>query len=123
RGAAIGIALIFIIRPLAGLLSESVCNLPFPGKLAVAFLGVRGMGSIYYLAYGQNHGKFFQFDQLWAIASFTILVSIIVHGVVAGPLIRMIEERKWHIHLGEDEGLPSLSPDNPTIMRKSDRTS
>ncbi|MBX7535503.1 MULTISPECIES: sodium:proton antiporter [Qipengyuania] len=120
QGAAIGIALIFVIRPLAGLLSESVCNLPLPGKLAVAFLGVRGMGSIYYLAYGQNHGKFFQFDQLWAIASFTILVSIIVHGIVAGPFIRMIEERKWHIHLGEDEGLPSLSPENPRIVRKSD---
>ena len=120
QGAAIGIALIFVIRPLAGLLSESVCNLPLPGKLAVAFLGVRGMGSIYYLAYGQNHGKFFQFDQLWAIASFTILVSIIVHGIVAGPFIRMIEERKWHIHLGEDEGLPSLTPGNPRIVRKSD---
>ncbi|MCA0978208.1 cation:proton antiporter [Qipengyuania flava] len=120
QGAAIGIALIFVIRPLAGLLSESVCSLPLPGKLAVAFLGVRGMGSIYYLAYGQNHGKFFQFDQLWAIASFTILVSIIVHGIMAGPFIRMIEERKWHIHLGEDEGLPSLSPENPRIVRKSD---
>ena len=120
KGAAIGIALIFVIRPLAGLLSESVCNLPLPGKLAVAFLGVRGMGSIYYLAYGQNHGEFFQFDQLWAIASFTILLSIIVHGIVAGPFIRMIEERKWHIHLGEDEGLPSHSPESRSIGRKAD---
>ena len=120
KGAAIGIALIFVIRPLAGLLSESVCNLPLPGKLAVAFLGVRGMGSIYYLAYGQNHGEFFQFDQLWAIASFTILLSIIVHGIVAGPFIRMIEDRKWHIHLGEDEGLPSHSPESRSIGRKSE---
>ena len=120
KGAAIGIALIFVIRPLAGLLSESVCNLPLPGKLAVAFLGVRGMGSIYYLAYGQNHGEFFQFDQLWAIASFTILLSIIVHGIVAGPFIRMIEERKWHIHLGEDEGLPSHSPESRSIRREAE---
>ena len=120
QGAAIGIALIFVIRPLAGLLSESVCNLPLPGKLAVAFLGVRGMGSIYYLAYGQNHGEFFQFDQLWAIASFTILLSIIVHGIVAGPFIRMIEERKWHIHLGEDEGLPSHSPESRSLGRKAE---
>jgi NhaP-type Na+/H+ or K+/H+ antiporter len=110
EGAAIGLALIFIIRPLSGLLSESFCGLPLPGKLAVAFLGVRGMGSIYYLAYGQNHGNFYQFDQLWAIASFTILVSIVVHGIVAGPFIRLVEERCWHIHDGEDEGLESHSP-------------
>ena len=110
EGALLGLALIFIVRPLSGLLSESFCGLPLPGKLAVAFLGVRGMGSIYYLAYGQNHGNFFQFDELWAIACFTILASIVVHGITAGPLIRLVEERRWHIHDGEDEGLESHRP-------------
>lgn len=108
-GAAIGLALIFVIRPLAGLLSESFSDLPFAGKCAIAFLGVRGMGSIYYLAYGQNHGDFAQFNQLWAVASFTILVSIIVHGVVAGPLISYVERRSDHIHRGHEEELPEIA--------------
>ncbi len=115
EGALLGLALIFVIRPVAGFIAEYPSRLPMFGTLAVAFLGVRGMGSIYYLAYGQNHGNFFQFDQLWAIASFTILVSIVVHGIVAGPMILAVEKRRRHIHDGEDEGLESHSPGSIAI--------
>ena len=110
--ALVGLALIFVIRPLAGLLSESFCNLPLIGRVAIAFLGVRGMGSIYYLAYGQNHAQFEGLDILWATASFTILVSIVVHGIVAGPFIAYVERRRAHIHQGEEEGMASLSPES-----------
>ena len=106
NGALIGLALIFVIRPIAGLISESLAHLPLGGKFAVAFLGVRGMGSIYYLAYGQNHGTFMQNAELWAVASFTILVSILIHGVVGGPLIAAIERRGFHIHVGEHSDIP-----------------
>ena len=109
--ALVGLALIFVIRPLAGLLAESFCSLPLIGRIAVAFLGVRGMGSIYYLAYGQNHAQFEGLDILWATASFTILVSIVVHGIVAGPLIAYAERRRAHIHEGEEEEMTCLSPD------------
>ncbi|MDG6078032.1 sodium:proton antiporter [Erythrobacter litoralis] len=102
----VGLALIFLIRPLAGLLSESLSKLRFPGKLAIAFLGVRGMGSIYYLSYGQNNGNFLQMPELWAVASFTILASIIVHGIVAGPFIAAVERRGFHVHLGENAEIP-----------------
>ena len=100
-GAAIGLALIFVIRPLAGLLSESLCDLPFPGRLAIAFLGIRGMGSIYYLAYGQNHGDFGDLDQAWAVASFTILASIVIHGMTAARLMKFVEDGSHHIHVGQ----------------------
>ena len=109
--ALLGTALIFIIRPIAGLLAELNCDLPMVGKLAVAFLGVRGMGSIYYLAYGQNHADFAQIDLLWATVSFTILLSIVVHGVVSGPLIRHVENRRAHVHAGQDTSMEALSPE------------
>ena len=109
--ALVGIALVFVIRPLSGLLAEMNCNLPMIGKLAVAFLGVRGMGSIYYLAYGQNSADFAQIDLLWATVSFTILLSIVVHGVVSGPFIRHVEDRRAHIHTGQDDRLLPHSPD------------
>lgn len=108
--ALVGLALIFVIRPLSGLLSEAIPDLPWQGKLAVAFLGVRGMGSIYYLAYGQNHGTFPQLDILWATASFAILTSILVHGVLAGPLIAFAERRGAHIHVGQDRTMAGLVP-------------
>ena len=115
EGALLGLALIFVIRPIAGFIAEYPSRLPMFGTLAIAFLGVRGMGSIYYLAYGQNHGNFFQFDELWAIASFTILVSIVVHGIVAGPMILAVEKQRRHIHDGEDDGLESHSPGSIAI--------
>ena len=108
--ALVGVALIFVIRPIGGLLAEANCDLPFVGRCAVAFLGVRGMGSIYYLAYGQNHGDFANLDVLWATASFAILLSIVVHGIVAGPAIAFAERRNAHIHIGQDTSMPSLSP-------------
>ena len=114
--ALVGIALVFVIRPIAGLLSESFCGLPMVGKLAIAFLGVRGMGSIYYLAYGQNHAQFEGLDILWATASFTILLSIVVHGIVAGPFIRHVENRRAHIHSGQDDKLESHSPETVRVI-------
>ena len=113
--ALVCLALIFVIRPLSGLLAEYRSNLPLAGTLAIAFLGVRGMGSIYYLAYGQNHAEFIQIDLLWACVSFTILVSILVHGVVSGPLISYIERHRGHIHTGTDEEMLSHSPDGKPI--------
>ena len=113
--ALVGIALVFVIRPIAGLLAEATTDLPALGKLAVAFLGVRGMGSIYYLAYGQNHGEFADLDILWATASFTILLSIVVHGVVAGPLITHVERRRAHIHKDQHEDIARLGPGGEAI--------
>ena len=108
--ALIALALIFVIRPASGLLAESRSGLPLAGKLAIAFLGVRGMGSIYYLAYGQTHADWDGLGILWSTVSFAILVSIVIHGIFAGKIIGAIERRKAHIHRGEDEGMHALSP-------------
>ncbi len=108
--ALVGLALIFIIRPISGLLAEWISPLPWPGKFAVAFLGIRGMGSVYYLAYGQNSGTFPEMDLLWATLSFTILASIVIHGASAGRLIELIERRNAHIHSGADAEMVRLSP-------------
>lgn len=111
QGAAIGLALIFVIRPLTGLLSESFSGLPLIGKLAVAFLGIRGMGSLYYLSYGQNHGDFSGIEALWAVVCFTVLVSIAVHGVASARFLTHVEKRGAHIHTGQSTEMAALSPD------------
>ncbi|MEW4448692.1 cation:proton antiporter [Qipengyuania sp. JC766] len=122
--AAIAAALVFVIRPIGGLLAESLSGLPWQGKLAVAFLGVRGMGSIYYLAYGQTHGDFPQLALLWATVSFAILLSIVVHGIVSGPFIALVERRNWHIHVGMEPTMDALSPEprREVEIEKSGRT-
>ena len=83
-GAAVALALIFLVRPLAGWLSLWRTLLTGRRRLVVAAYGVRGVGSIYYLAYAGSHMDLVNEAQLWAIVAFTILVSTVVHGFTAG---------------------------------------
>jgi NhaP-type Na+/H+ or K+/H+ antiporter len=72
----------------------------------VAFFGIRGLGSFYYLAYGLNHGDFHRWDRLWAITGFVVLCSILVHGVTATPLMARIDAWRRREVLGEDKAQP-----------------
>ncbi len=92
-GVIVGTAFLLIIRPLSGLIAMGRSGLPFQGKLAVAFLGVRGVGSFYYLAYGQHHATFGGLAEIWSTISFTVLLSIVIHGVTAGKILNGIGER------------------------------
>ena len=78
--AAFALVLILVVRPAAGLASLIAypCKRLEAGK--VAFFGVRGMGSIFYIAYAQNHAEFADIDAVWRIAAIVIVVSIVVHG-------------------------------------------
>ncbi|MXO84776.1 sodium:proton antiporter [Altererythrobacter aurantiacus] len=82
--AFIGLALIFLIRPLTASFALAGTPLTRRQKLVTAFYGVRGIGSIYYLAYAGNHVDLFNEPGLWATVAFTIVVSTIVHGLTAG---------------------------------------
>jgi len=82
--AAIGTLLVFVVRPLAGWAALRKTALQKRERLVVAFYGVRGIGSIYYLAYAGHHTELVNEYELWTIVAFTILLSTIVHGLTAG---------------------------------------
>lgn len=83
-GAAMGAALIFVIRPLVGWLSLLGTMERGRERMVVAFYGVRGVGSIYYLAYAGSHMNLVNEAELWATVAFTVLLSTVVHGFTAG---------------------------------------
>lgn len=83
RGAAVGLGLIFLVRPVVGWLALWRCRLRLRERAVVAFYGVRGVGSLYYLSYAGAHMKLPNEAQLWAITAFTVLVSTVVHGFSA----------------------------------------
>ena len=93
RGAAIAVALVLIVRPLAGWLSLLGRPMPQRERWAIAFFGIRGVGSLYYLAFAANHAPFDSaaLSEVWAIVSLTILISIAIHGVSVTPLLRRID--------------------------------
>ena len=80
--------LILVIRPLAGWLSLVGTRLPAADRGIVAFYGIRGIGSIYYLSYATGKIEFDNEPELWAMVGFAILASTVVHGVTASAMLR-----------------------------------
>ncbi|WP_416878173.1 cation:proton antiporter [Litorimonas sp.] len=77
---AIALAVVFIIRPLAGWISLLGHNMDKTDRAKIAFFGIRGMGSIFYAAFGLNQVDFANPERIWCVISFTILISALVHG-------------------------------------------
>ncbi len=99
RGIAIGLALILLVRPGAGILALATGSSrdPATGGLtrrqqwAAAFFGVRGVGSIYYLAYAAGEDDTLAQDWLWSTVAFTVVASVLIHGVLATPVMARLD--------------------------------
>jgi len=93
QAAVVGLLLIVVVRPVAGWVSLAGSPMSRPQRLAVAFFGVRGIGSYYYLAYAAGQATFPGVDVVWATVGFTVVVSVVVHGVAAGPVMDWVDRR------------------------------
>jgi len=91
--AVLGLVLVFVLRPLAGVVGLLGSPIEWSERASVAFFGIRGIGSFYYLAYALNQEVFAQARQLWALVGFVVLVSIVVHGVASEPVMNVLERR------------------------------
>ncbi len=83
---------LLIIRPLAAYLSIAFSKFHFKEKLAISFFGIRGMGSVFYLAFAFQQINFNYVEELWAVVACTILISVIIHGITATPIMRHLKE-------------------------------
>jgi NhaP-type Na+/H+ or K+/H+ antiporter len=91
QGAVIALLFVFVVRPLSGGIALLRSKLAPADRVAISFFGIRGFGSVYYLAYALSAAVFVGADELWAIVSLTMLVSIAVHGVTATPVMAMVD--------------------------------
>ncbi|WP_049923711.1 cation:proton antiporter [Halopiger djelfimassiliensis] len=90
EAAVAAVAIVFLVRPAAGLVSLLGFDRPWIERGVIAFFGVRGIGSFYYLAYGLNEAAFAGAELVWAIVGAVVLVSILVHGVTATPAVSYV---------------------------------
>ena len=58
------------------------------------FFGIRGFGSVYYLAYAAPHAHWQMLDELWSRIVFTLLVYTVVDGVTATPIARLLDRTR-----------------------------
>jgi sodium/hydrogen antiporter len=89
------IALLFlVIRPVAvyvGLIGSEVGGTQ---RKLMAWFGIRGIGSIYYVMYAIDRGVPNEIaSQLIAISMTTIAISVVLHGISVTPLMSWYEKR------------------------------
>jgi len=87
--------LFFVLRPVSvwlGLLGAEVSG---DQRLLIAWFGIRGIGSIYYLMFAMNHGFSGTLaDQVINISLSAVAASIIVHGISVTPLMSLYARRQ-----------------------------
>lgn len=93
QGLLIAGLLFFILRPLGALISLLGSRLSLVTCLLFGWFGIRGVGSLYYLTYAMGKGLESNISEQIAWISFiTIILSVLLHGITATPLINWYEK-------------------------------
>ncbi|MBA3604916.1 MAG: cation:proton antiporter [Acidimicrobiia bacterium] len=90
-GVAVALAIVLVVRPLAGAISLVGSELDGRTRNVIAFFGIRGMGTVYYLAHAVTEEAFPGAPTVWAVAILVIIVSIVVHGATAGAALARVD--------------------------------
>ncbi|MGY1747398.1 cation:proton antiporter domain-containing protein [Blastococcus sp. SYSU D00695] len=85
---------LLLVRPLTGWVAQLGAGTGRWERNAIAFFGVRGVGSLYYLAYGLEEAEFPGAEQLWRVVVLVVLGSVVLHGVTAGPVMSWLDRRR-----------------------------
>jgi NhaP-type Na+/H+ or K+/H+ antiporter len=81
--------LLLAIRPAAVIISLIGTGVRAPEQALIAWFGIRGIGSVYYLMYAITHGLPEEYTPpLLGITIATIVASIVVHGISVTPLMQ-----------------------------------
>lgn len=93
---ALAACAVLVIRPVLGWLGLIGSPTTRPAMAAVAFFGVRGIGTLFYLAFAFTEANFPDQHALWRVAAVTVALSVVVHGISAGPVMNRLERRGAH---------------------------
>ncbi|MCV0403036.1 MAG: cation:proton antiporter [Chloroflexi bacterium] len=82
----VGLGLVLVVRPLAVMIALLPSGLALRQRLFVAWFGIRGIGSIYYLGFAFATLTPVDARPLFSVTAVAILVSVLLHGLSSGPL-------------------------------------
>ena len=91
RALPLALVLFFLIRPLTALLFLLKTPTGTKQRLMMGWFGIRGIGSLYYLAYALNHGLSRAIPELVGITLSVVALSILIHGISGQPILNFYE--------------------------------
>ena len=87
-------AIVFLVRPITGWIGLLGFSAPVRDRSVIAFFGIRGLGSFYYLAYALGAADFKERGTLWTTLCCVVLLSIIIHGITVTPVMQRLEKAR-----------------------------
>lgn len=102
RDVAVAAFILLVLRP-------AVCGLSLlrgsgsrRERAAIAFFGVRGIGSLYYVAYGIGAASFVQTERIYGVVGLVVAGSVLLHGLTAGPAMRRLDRCRDNLEPADD---------------------
>jgi NhaP-type Na+/H+ or K+/H+ antiporter len=87
--------LMLIVRPVSVFLGLAGSGENWWTQSMIAWFGVRGIGSLYYLMYAIQHGLPEELTTtLVSVVLVVVAMSVFVHGISAAPLMRLHTKRR-----------------------------
>ena len=90
----LALSFVWIVRPLLAWLSLLGGSVQRYDRLAIAFFGIRGLGSVYYLAFAARKENFEGVETVWAVVCATIVCSVVTHGISVSPVMKFVDRKR-----------------------------
>jgi NhaP-type Na+/H+ or K+/H+ antiporter len=94
REVVVAVVILLVVRPITGLIGLAGSKADGNERMTLAFFGIRGVGSIYYLAYGLNNIEGAPAERLWGLVGLVVLLSILLHGLTVTPIMRSLDRQQ-----------------------------
>jgi NhaP-type Na+/H+ or K+/H+ antiporter len=101
---------LFVVRPLSCFVGFLGSRQPRLVRLAVGYFGIRGIGSLYSMSYAGRAGHLQELERLWAVVALVVLLSVIVYGISASPIMQRLDAQ-YRLSEGTDDGAERVPSD------------
>jgi NhaP-type Na+/H+ or K+/H+ antiporter len=112
REWVLALGFLLVARPVTGWLGLLGGRTGPRERFAVAFFGVRGVGSVYYLAYATHEEGGPAVEGLWGVVGLVIVLSVVLHGITATPVMAWVDRVRRSEATARTRG---RNPDLPSI--------
>ena len=94
REVLVALLVLLVVRPLAGWIGLAGGRAGPRERAVISFFGVRGVGSVFYVAYALEAGRFLEAGAVWRVVGLVVVGSIIVHGISATPVMLFLDRKR-----------------------------